>query len=142
MSVGLSSSARTTDIASLEAQMEEEHRQQELETRRRQERERRLLHARRLEEERQENERRAAEAAKRREEQRRASDRVKQQRMSEIQSRYASFGVGNTNAVMHSGSVSVQTSGSMSWKRRYFELTGTSIAFYRDSQVRSYPLTC
>lgn len=118
-----------------EAQMEEEHRQQEIETRRRQERERRLLRAKRLEEERLENERRAAEAAERREEQRRASDRVKQQRMSEIQSRYASFGFGKTSAVIHSGNVSVQTSGSISWKRRYFELSGTSFSFYRDSQV-------
>ena len=119
-----------------EAQMEEEHRLQEIETRRRQERERRMLYARRLEEEKLENERRAAEATRRREEQRKVSDTVKQQRMAEIQAKYASFGVMNANAVMYSGNVSVQTSAAMSWKRRYFELTGTAISFYRDSRVR------
>ena len=90
---------------------------------------------RKVKEEKLENERRAAEAARRREEQRRASDAVRQKRMSEIQARYASFGVMNANAVMHSGSVSVQTSAAMSWKRRYFELTGAAISFYRDSRV-------
>ncbi|EJD07434.1 uncharacterized protein FOMMEDRAFT_16102 [Fomitiporia mediterranea MF3/22] len=123
-----------------EAQLEEEHRLQELETRKRQEKERRMLQAKRLDEERQEAERRAAEAAKRREEQRRASDVMRKQRMKEIQAKFAQAGRLGSAPALLSGAVTVQTSVSNSWKRRFFELKSDSLIFYRDSQDKTVAL--
>lgn len=94
-----------------------------------------MLQAKRLEEERQESERRAAEAARKREEQRRASDVMRKQRMKEIQAKFAKAGRFGSDAVLLSGVVTVQTSVSNSWKRRFFELKSDALLFYRDSQV-------
>lgn len=118
-----------------EAQLEEEHRLQELETRKRQEKERRILQAKRLEEERQEAERRATEVAKKREEQRRVSDVTRKKRMKEIQKQFTEAG----QPLLLTGYVTMQTSVSNTWKRRFFELKKGTLVFYRDSQVSFSP---
>ena len=115
----------------MEAKLEEERRTQEMELRRQKERERRRRETEELEAKMKEMELRAAEAAKKKAEQRRMTEASKKQRMKTIQDKYA-----RANGVLLAGSVTVQTSMSISWKRRYFELSRNALAFYRDSQVR------
>ena len=102
-----------------------------MELRRQKERERRRRETQELEAKMKEMELRAAEAAKKKAEQRRMTEASKKQRMKTIQDKYA-----RANGVLLAGSVTVQTSMSISWKRRYFELSRNALAFYRDSQVR------
>lgn len=116
-----------------EQQREEERKAREMEDRRLKERERRAMLARKLEEDRERNERRIQEAARRKEEERKFSEAKRKATIKEIQARYA--GQIGTRPVMLEGSITVQTSASISWKRRYFELTAHSMQFYRDSQV-------
>lgn len=116
-----------------EHQQEEERKAREMEEKRQKEKERRALLARKLEEDRERNERRIQENLRKREEERKMSEAKRKAKMKEIQSRFADrFG---TRPVLLEGSVTVQTSASISWKRRYFELTANAVQFYRDSQV-------
>lgn len=117
----------------MQTRLEEERRFMEAEIRREQERERRLEQARRLEEERIASERRAAEAAQRHEEEKRLMQEKRRQRMKEIQQKFA--GKSDVDPVLLSGSITIQTSTSISWKRRFFELTSNELLFYRDSRV-------
>lgn len=123
-----------------EAQLEEERKHRELELRKQLERERRILQAKRLEEERRESERRAAEAAKKREEQRRAAELLKKKRMKEIQEKFTQAGRFGSDPALLTGVVTIQTPVSTTWKRRFFELKGESLVFYRDAQVRFWPI--
>lgn len=116
-----------------ERQREEERKAREMEEKRSKEKERRAMLARRLEEDRERNERRIQETARRKEEERKLAEVKRKAKMKEIQSRYADR-IG-TRPVLLEGSVTVQTSASISWKRRYFELTTHAVEFYRDSQV-------
>ena len=114
-------------------QREEERKAREMEERRLKEKERRTALARKLEEDRERNERRIQEAARRKEEERKLAETKRRARMKEIQAKYADqIGL---RPIMLEGSITVQTSSCISWRRRYFELTAHSMLFFRDSQV-------
>lgn len=116
-----------------EERLEEEHRYREIEARRQRERERRAEQSRQLELERLTAERRAAEAKKRMEEQKRRSEERRRERMKEIQE-MINLRKG-PDPVLLQGNVTVQSSNSISWKRRFFELTGSKLLLYRDARV-------
>lgn len=120
----------------LQVQLEEESKLREIELRRQQEKQRRAEQARRIEAERLEAEKRAAEVVKRREEQRRLSEENKRIRMKEIQREFSRKS--GDSVVLLAGNITVQTSTSISWKRRFFELKGDGLYFYRDSRVRAH----
>ncbi|KAH8116314.1 hypothetical protein DFH11DRAFT_1579887 [Phellopilus nigrolimitatus] len=121
-----------------EAQLEEERRLREMELRKLQAKERRMEQTRRFEEERREIERRASDAARKREEELRLTDQMRRQRMKDIQKKFA--GRSGTDSVLLTGSVTVQASMSISWKRRFFELTEKALTLYRDYQDRTTPV--
>lgn len=116
-----------------EEEMGEKRRLMEIEARRQRERERRIEQSRQLEFERQEAERRAAEAKRKIDEQKRLSEERRRERMKEIQE-MINMRKG-TDPVLLSGNVTVQSSTSISWKRRFFELTGSKLVLYRDARV-------
>lgn len=118
-----------------EHQREEARKAREMEEKRVREKERRTELARQLEEDRERSERRIQEAAWRKEEERQAAEVRRKTKIKDIQSRYADR-IGS-RPVLLEGSVTVQTSSSISWRRRYFELTASAMHFYRDSQVRA-----
>ncbi|KAI5121878.1 hypothetical protein M0805_001084 [Coniferiporia weirii] len=123
-----------------EERLEEDRRLRQMELRKQQEKERRLEQTRRLEEERQEIERRVAEAARKREEERRQTELRRRLRIREIQEKFKHVAHSEADPVLLTGAVTMQTSMSISWKRRFFELTRNRLTFYRDSLDRASPL--
>lgn len=117
--------------------LEEEQKEREAELKKEQDRARRFEQTRRFEEERQELERRSAEIARKKDEQRRLDQSRRKQRMREIQEEFSRNRLdGPPNTILLTGTVTIQTSLSLAWKRRFFELTESSVLFYRDSVVR------
>lgn len=119
-----------------EMQLEEEQKEREAELRREQEKARRLEQARRFEEERQEIERRSAEVARKKEEQRQLSQSRRKERMREVREQFSKSRKGASDTIWLNGTITMQTSIALAWKRRYFELTEDAVLFYRDSLVK------
>ncbi|TDL23755.1 hypothetical protein BD410DRAFT_820696 [Rickenella mellea] len=122
-----------------EREAEEERLEQEAEAKRQADKARRLQEARRLEELRKEEERRKEEAAKIKEEERKRAEAEKSVKMKEIQSKFVKGSKG-ANPVLLSGYVTVQTSASIAWKRRFFELHTSALILYKDSKERTQPV--
>ncbi|KAH9971652.1 hypothetical protein BGW80DRAFT_1460335 [Lactifluus volemus] len=119
-----------------EERAEEERRVREREERRRRDAEKRAEVARRMEEWRLEEERRKEELARAEGElKRRAVERREAARVAAAKRRRDSQLPGGS--VILSGWVTVQTSGSVAWRRRYFQLTDAVLRFYnRDKASR------
>ncbi len=117
----------------VEAQEEEERRVRDLELRKQAAIERRAENAHRVEEELRQAARRAEELAKKQEEERRRSEENRRVKLKDIQEKFKAKSASDT--VLISGNVTIQTSMSVSWKRRFFEFSGDALLFYRDSQV-------
>jgi len=121
-----------------EAQEEEERRLRDLEIRKQAAKERRLENARKAEEEQRQATRRAEEVAKKQEEERRRSEESRRIKLEDIWEKFKANSASDT--VLLSGNVTIQTSISVSWKRRFFELSRDALFFYRDSQDRTQPM--
>ncbi|KAH9965604.1 hypothetical protein BGW80DRAFT_1343916 [Lactifluus volemus] len=123
-----------------EERAEEERRVREREERRRRDAEKRAEVARRMEEWRLEEERRKEELARAEGElKRRAVERREAARVAAAKRRRDSQLPGGS--VILSGWVTVQTSGSVAWRRRYFQLTDAVLRFYnRDKDVAGTPV--
>ena len=112
---------------------EETRRQRELEERRRLEKERRLEEHRRLEAWRREQAKMADEAAQRDKELRR---HMEDERRRKIQIAEAKVKRNKHMDSMLTGWVTMQTSDSLFWKRRFFKFVGTAVHFYRSPKVQ------
>ena len=120
-----------------EERAEEERRTRERVERRRRDAERRAELARRLEEQRVEEMRRLAEVARAEEDlKRKAMERRDAARVAGAKKRRESRLAGDS--LLLSGWVTVQNSGSVTWRRRYFQLTDTMIKFYNKQKVSSF----
>jgi len=122
----------------VEAQEEEERRVQDLELRKQAAMERRVENAHRVGEELRQAAHRAEELAKKQEEERRRSEVNRRAKLKDIQEKFKAKSASDT--VLISGNVTIQTSMSVSWKRRFFEFSGDALLFYRDSQDRTQPM--
>ncbi|KLO13253.1 hypothetical protein SCHPADRAFT_940502 [Schizopora paradoxa] len=121
-----------------EAQEEEERRLNEMERRKQAAKERQLENSRRIEEELRQAARRADELAKKQDEERRRSEENRRIKLKDIQEKFKEKSV--TGSVLISGNVTIQTSMSVSWKRRFFEFSGDALLFYRDAHDRTQPM--
>ena len=120
-----------------EERAEEDRRMRERNERRKRDAERRAEVARRLEEQRLEEVRRLEEAARAEEElKRKAMERRDAARFAGAKRRRESRLAGDS--VLLSGWVTVQNSGSVAWRRRYFQLTDTSMRFYNKEKVSNF----
>jgi len=116
--------------------LEEERRKARMmEIKKQEARERKLEQARLLEEERKQAELRAEEAARKKEEDRRVLEANKKAKMKEIQEKFSNKA--GTDPVLLTGSVTVQTSMSLEWRRRFYELTDSAMRFFRDARDRT-----
>lgn len=123
-----------------EERAEEERRAHERAERRRLDAERRTEVARRLEEQRLEEVHRLEEVARAEEElKRKAMERRDAARVAATRRRRESRLAGDS--LLLSGWVTVQSSGSVAWRRRYFQITDTLIRFYnKDKDVTGVPV--
>ena len=120
-----------------EERADEERRVREREERRRRDAEKRAEVSRRMEEWRLEEERRMEELARADDElKRRAIQRREAARVAAAKRRRDSQLPGGS--VILSGWVTVQTSGSVTWRRRYFQLTDAVLRFYNRDKVRVF----
>ena len=120
-----------------EERAEEERRAQERVERRQRDAERRAEVARKLEEQRLEELRRLEEIARTEEElKRKAMQKRDAARLAGVKRRRESRLAGES--LLLSGWVTVQNSGSVAWKRRYFQLTDTLMRFYNKEKVSSF----
>jgi hypothetical protein len=113
-------------------QQQEARRQGELEERRRLDKERRLEEHRRLENWRREQARTVDEVAQREKELRR---QVEDERRKKIQIAEARIKRNKHMDSMLTGWVTMQTSDSLFWKRRFFKFVGTTVQFYMSPKV-------
>jgi hypothetical protein len=124
-----------------EERAEEERRVREREERRRRDAEKRAEVARRMEEWRLEEERRKEELARAEGElKRRAVERREAARVAAAKRRRDSQLPGGS--VILSGWVTVQTSGSVAWRRRYFQLADAVLRFYNRDKVSRLDCFC
>jgi len=113
---------------------EEERKRQELEDRKRVDRERRLEEHRRLEEWRKKQARLVNEAAQRAEEARRQEEAERKKRIQLVEAKVRSNAKAES---LVTGWVTMQTSDSLVWKRRFFKFIGSTVFFYRSPKVRT-----
>ncbi|KAF9457201.1 hypothetical protein BDZ94DRAFT_1326449 [Collybia nuda] len=106
---------------------EEEQKTREFEERKRLDRERRLLEHQKLEAWRQEQVRLADEAARRAEESRQREEDERRKKISIAEAKVKRKGAES----LLTGWVTIQASGSLLWKRRYFKFIGSTAYFYR-----------
>ena len=120
-----------------EERAEEERRARERVERRHRDAERRVELARKLEEQRLEEIHRLEEIARAEEElKRKAMERRDKARFAGAKRRRESRLAGES--LLLSGWVTVQNSGSVAWRRRYFQVTDTLIRFYNKEKVSSF----
>ena len=133
----LARSAEVRMAREKEERAEEERRTRERIERRQRDAERRADVARRLEEQRLEEVRRLEEVARAEEElKRKAMERRDAARFAGAKRRRESRLAGDS--LLLSGWVTVQNSGSVAWRRRYFQLTDTLIRFYNKEKVSTF----
>lgn len=110
----------------------EERRRRELETRKRLDRERRLEEHRRLEEWRKEQARKEEIAARRAAETRKKEETERKRKIQQVEAR-----VKNGAESDMTGWITILNKDSLSWKRRFYKVTGSTLSLYRSPKVNT-----